>query len=209
MEYYEKSLAVAGEIGDRLTESANLASKGDVLVDQGEWEKAVELSNQSMRVADEIGNAQFQNVARRGLALAHLYAGDLPAARTAAETARQYGEPLNNHNAMALLGVIALRQGDRLAAQEAFTTAVNQANALLTHTAHSYDSLDTKGLALCGLVLCDAGEHLTAAVEAFQAARAINRDPGIVQRVLRLLDALVLADAAGILVQVRTAAAGE
>ena len=89
---------------------------------------------------------------------------------------------------------------------------MNQANALLTHTAHNYRALDTKGLALCGLVLCDEGEHLTAAVEAFQAARAINRDPGIVQRVLRLLDALALADAAEILAQlapVRTAAAGE
>ena len=85
---------------------------------------------------------------------------------------------------------------------------LNQANALLTHTAHSYGSLDTKGLALCGLVLCGEGKHLAAAVEAFQAARAINRDPGIVQRLLRLLDALALADAAGILAQVRVVAAG-
>ena len=67
-----------------------------------------------------------------------------------------------------------LRQGDRTTAQEAFATAVAQANALLTQTAQNYGALDTKGLALCGLVLCSKGEHLTAAVEAFQAARAIN-----------------------------------
>src|SRR5262249_12662721 len=142
-------------------ESANLANKGNVLVNQGEWEKAIELNNQAMQVADEIGNAQFQNAARESLALAHLYAGDLPAARTAAEAARQYDIPQNNHNVLALLGVIVLRQGNRLAAQEAFAAAVAHADALLAHTAHSYDALDTKGLALCGLVLCGTGEHLT------------------------------------------------
>jgi tetratricopeptide (TPR) repeat protein len=188
-------------------ESANLVNKGAVLVDQGEWEKAVALYNQAMQVADEIGNAQFQSAAHRGLAVAHLYSGDLPAARTAAETARQYGFPLDNHNVLALLGVIALRQGDRPAAQEAFAAAAAEADALLTHTAQYYDALDAKGLALCGLALCSTGAHLTAAAEAFQAARAINQDPGVVRRVLRLLDTLALADTARVLAQVRAAAA--
>ena len=187
----------------------SLVNKGDALVDQGEWDRAVECYNQAIQVADEIGNPQFQKGARTVFALASLYAGDLLAARAAAETARQYNVPQNNHNVLVLLGVIALRQGDRPAAQEAFAAAVAQADALLTQTAQYYDALDTKGLALCGLVLCGEGEHLTAAVEAFQAARAINQDPGSVRRVLRLLDALALADAAGVLAQVRAAAAGQ
>ena len=41
------------------------------------------------------------------------------------------------------------------------------------------------------------------------AARAINKDAGIVQRVLRLFDELAKADAVGILQKVRAAAAGE
>jgi tetratricopeptide (TPR) repeat protein len=209
MEYYEQSLGIAHEIRNRLMESANLAYKGSILVDQGEWEKAVELYNQAMQVADEIGNAQFQSAARKGLALAHLYAGDLPAARAVAETARQYDVPLDNHSVLGLLGVILLRHGDRSAAQEAFAAAVAHADALLTHTSHNSGALDTKGLALCGLVLCGEGAHLTAAVEAFQAGRAITQDSGIVQPVLRLLDALALADAAGVLAPVRAAAAGE
>jgi tetratricopeptide (TPR) repeat protein len=209
MEYYEQALDIDREIGNRYGESGNLVNKGTTLVDQGKWDEAVELYNQAMQIADEIGNAQFQGDAREGLARAYLYAGDLPAARTTAETARQYDEPRNNHNVLALLGVIVLRQGDRPAAQEAFAAAVAHANALLTHTAHSYGALYIKGLALCGLMLCDEGAHLTAAVEAFQAARAINQDPGIVQRILRLLDALALADAAGVLAQVRAAAAGQ
>jgi tetratricopeptide (TPR) repeat protein len=209
MEYYEQSLGIAREIGYRFLESENLANKGYVLVDQGEWDKAVEIYNQAIQIADEIGSAQFQDAARQGLALAHLYTGDLPAARAAAETARQYDIPQNNHDVLALLGVILLRQGDRPAAQEAFAAAVAQADVLLAHTAHNYRALDTKGLALCGLVLCGEGEHLPASIEAFQAVRAINQDPGIVQRVLRLLDALALADAARILLQVRAAAAGQ
>jgi hypothetical protein len=40
----------------------------------------------------EINFVETQNCARWGLALAHLYAGNLPAARTAAETARKYIE---------------------------------------------------------------------------------------------------------------------
>jgi tetratricopeptide (TPR) repeat protein len=150
MEYYEQSLGIAREIGDRFVESGNLANKGATLVDQGEWDKAIEFCNQAIQIADEIGNARFQNAARRGLALAHLYSGDLPAARAVAEIARQYDVPQKNHNVLAILGVIALRQGDYPAAQEAFAAAVTQANALLTHTVQYYAALDTKGLALCG-----------------------------------------------------------
>ena len=45
--------------------------------------------------------------------------------------------------------------------------------------------------------------------ESFQATRAIPSAAGIVGRVLRLLDALALADTAGILTAVRAEVAGE
>ena len=118
------------------------------------------------------------------LALAHLYSGDLPAARAAAEQARQYDVPQNNHNVLALLGVIALRQNDLPAAREAFTAALTHAEGLLAHTPEYLDALDAKALALAGL-----GETDNARA-AYQAARAINRDPGIVQRATRLLNQL-------------------
>lgn len=53
-------------------------------------------------------------------------------------------------------------------------------------------------MVLCGLVLCGDRENLPAAIEAYQAARAINKDAGIVGRVLRLLDALALAAPDGV-----------
>ena len=82
-----------------------------------------------------------------------------------------------------------------------------QADTLLAHTPEYLGALDSKGLALCGLALL--GEDPGLAADAYRAARAINRDPGIVSRVLRLFDALAVADTEGALAGVRAAAAGE
>jgi hypothetical protein len=75
--------------------------------------------------------------------------------------------------------------------------------------AQNYLALDTKGLALCGLTLCDGANRTSAAIEAYRAARAINKDAGVVARVLRLFDAVAVVDSAGALKDVRAAAAGE
>ncbi|MBI4788049.1 MAG: hypothetical protein HY782_13505 [Chloroflexi bacterium] len=45
--------------------------------------------------------------------------------------------------------------------------------------------------------LGDVTSPLQDAIAAYRAARAINKDAGIVARVVRLLDALALADAQG------------
>jgi len=102
-------------------------------------------------------------------------------------------------------------------ARTAFTTAIAHADALLARTPELYDALDARGIALCGIALCDAQEagggrqeavggqrssvtghpasvtghpSLLGAVEAFRAARKINSDAGVVARVVRKLDAL-------------------
>jgi hypothetical protein len=54
--------------------------------------------------------------------------------------------------------------------------------------------------------LCESSEHIPAAIEAYRAARALCKDVGIVNRVLRLFDALAVADEKGILAEVRKAA---
>ena len=61
------------------------------------------------------------------------------------------------HNASALHGIIASRQGeqgDEVAARGAFVRAIGQADEILSKTAEYYSALDAKGLAICGLVLC-------------------------------------------------------
>ncbi len=72
-----------------------------------------------------------------------------------------------------------------------------------------HDALDAKGLALCGLALCGAAARVTDAIAAYRAARKINKDAGVVKRVLRLLDALAVVDTDGVLAEVRKAAAGD
>nr|MDQ2694536.1 hypothetical protein [Pseudomonadota bacterium] len=109
---------------------------------------------------------------------------------------------------LAVLGVIALRQGDSTAARQAFAEAIAQAEALLSKTRELYDTLDSKALALCGLALCENPAHTAAASEACRAARTINKDAGVVGRVVRVFDALAAADREGILKGVRAAAEG-
>ena len=73
-----------------------------------------------------------------------------------------------------MLGVVALLQGDRNAAREAFTAAANKASQLIALTADRYDALDFTGLSLCGLALCGEPAQIPAAKAAYQAARRGN-----------------------------------
>jgi tetratricopeptide (TPR) repeat protein len=123
-------------------------------------------------------------------------------------------------------------------ARTAFTTAIAHADTLLARTPELYDALDARGMALCGLVLCDSGQwavdsgqwvgggqrssvigrpssvaghpSLVSAVQAFRAARKINSDAGIVARVVRKLDALARThpNGAALLAEARRAASG-
>ena len=87
--------------------------------------------------------------------------------------------------------------------------AATLADELLMQSAQNYAALDSKGLAACGLALCGEAARLSDAISAYRAARAINKDAGVVKRVLRLFDALAMVDTEGILKDVRPAAAGE
>lgn len=203
------ALSIAQEIGYRFVEAGAQTNLGDVYLDQGAWEEAAGAFKQAVEIADDAANTQFQLGGRLGLAQASLYQGEFAAAREIAESARPYNFPLSNHSILAVLGVATLRQGDRLAAREAFATAINQCSELLARNPQFYDALDTKGLALCGLALCENPKYIPNAKEAYKAARAINSDAGVVGRVLRLFDALAKADTDGILAEVRAEAAGE
>ena len=212
IEYYEQALAISREIGDRAGEGRHLGNLAEELIDEGRYAEAIKLAQESAKISDEIGEPASYGYGT--VALAHFYLENLSAAREAAETARRHDVPANNHNVLALLGVITLRQADHSAAQETFAAAVQHAEQMLAHTAQNYAALDAKGLACCGLALCEGAQHIAVEtirriVSTFRAARAINKDAGIVKRVLRLFDELAKADTAGILQDVRAAAAGE
>jgi tetratricopeptide (TPR) repeat protein len=150
IEFYEQALAIHHEIADKRGEGVDLGNLAECLVDLEYYDLAMERATEGIRIGEEVSSPNLGNHNNRDLALAHLYAGNLPAARAPAESARKYDEPLNNHNVLALLGIIALRQNDRAAAQEAFTAAIAHADTLLAQTPQYYDALDAKGVALCG-----------------------------------------------------------
>jgi hypothetical protein len=141
--------------------------------------------------------------------LAQLYTDDLGAAGEAIDGARGYDYPQNTAAAWTTTGIIRLRQGEPVAANKAFACGLAEADSLLERCGQNVSALDTKGLALCGLALCEDKGHLTAAEQAFGAARKIAQAKGVVARVLNQFDALARADMDGILSPARKAAEGQ
>ena len=118
--------------------------------------------------------------------------------------------PINNHLRLVVLGVIALRAGDQAAAQQAFAAALTEADHMFAQTPGVYAALDTKGLALCGLMLCDGMDRVAAASQAYRQARALTQAPGIIQRTtVRSLEALIVNHLDGRLSPVQAAARGD
>ncbi len=208
LECYNQALTILHEIDDRFGKGIHLGNLAEVLIDEKRYNEGIEYSLECVKIGEEINGSFVKSEGYRCTALAHLYTDNLNSARLAVEAARRYDEPRTNHKVFALLGVIALRQKDFLAAQETFSTAIQQVNALLIHSTQNYTALDTRGLATSGLALCESTEHIPKAIEAYRAARALCKDVGIVNRVLRLFEALAVADDKGILAEVRKAAAG-
>ncbi len=207
IEFYQQALAIARDIGDRAGEGRHLGNLAECFIDLGQFADAIECTDEYVKICAETGKPATYAFGR--IALAQLYAGNLPAARAAAEAARQYDVPQNNHNVAALLGVIALRQArqdlpgfENLEglARESFASAIAHADALLAQTPE-----------LCGSVGAIHESPLPDAIAAYRAARAINHDAGVVARVVRLLDALAQADPHGAekLAEARRAASGE
>ncbi len=209
VEYFERALAMSCIDQDLYVKGVGLVNIAEVMNDQGNYSEAVKIALESIEIGEKCNSPHMGSSANGCLALAHLYLGDLPKASAAAKAAQQYDEPEQNHYVLVLLGVVALSQRDHMAAREAFAAAVTEADQLLTYSMQNFRALDTKGLALCGLTLCDQVNRAQDAIESYKAARAINKDAGIVNRVLRLFDALTVADDKGMLAGVRDAAGGD
>ena len=214
IEQYEQALVISREIGDRYNESLTLAYDGFVSLDAGNAPVARERFSLARAIAIEIDNAECRSEAAYGLALAHLLAGDLVEARAMIEEAAAVPYPLHGPRVAALQGIIALRQGDSAAAAMAFDAAAEKARQFLASTPDLVAARDSLGLATAGLALLAAGEAdarglAAEAAAAYRAARAVTSAAGVTGRAVRLLDALAVADAQGLLKPVRSAAAGE
>jgi tetratricopeptide (TPR) repeat protein len=205
----EAALKLARQTNFRLIECAATTILADLMIREGRLEEALELYDRVRTIADETNAIQFQMAARGGLALAHLLAGDLPLARGMAAEAARHRYPNGYGRTLLLEGVIALRQGDAMAAGRAFDKALREAETLLAGAARDYQSAYTKALALAGLAIARDPALGGAAAEGYRDARAISAAPGVVVDALLLLDALAASDPDEVLKPVRAAAAGE
>jgi tetratricopeptide (TPR) repeat protein len=206
IDYHEQALAISREVGDRVGEgfaASHLAFAGLL---QGRPEEAIQQASGALQVGEETGFARLISTCKGVLAFAHLGVGDMPAARAATGAACASDAPANRHRAQALLGLIALRQGDRTSAADAFRAAIAHAGLLLGDCAQNYGACDARGLALDGLAVLEGGSRAAEAIAAYRAARAITCAPGIVADVKLRLEALAPADTAGVLAGVYEAA---
>jgi tetratricopeptide (TPR) repeat protein len=210
---FKQGLAIAREIGYKRDIAANLDNMGFALMNIENNHEAKDAFSQALQIVDEISALDGQVHVRWGLAQAYVSQNDLINAHAIIESAFQYDDPRNNHNATTLHGIIALRQGDEVAARGAFVRAIGQADEILSKTAEYYSALDAKGLALCGLALTTGDSHLRddchlRAIETFRKAREIAPHAGVVKSVLRLFDELAKCDKEGILKDIRNAVGG-
>jgi len=172
----------------------------------GDHDASVRHAEEALRIVAEICSPLNGSWCNQWLAVSRGLKGDLPGARQAAEEACRFDEPLNNQTSFAVLGVVALRQGDVEAARKAFDAAVDLADRVLARCDRNWEALDAKGLALSGLALLTGRNGLNAAVATFEAARQATSDAGLVRRILRQLDLLAPADTEALLERVRRAA---
>jgi tetratricopeptide (TPR) repeat protein len=201
---HDQALAIARQIGSRVEEARRLGNLAEALIAGGQYAEAIESLRLGLAIDDETGYMRGKNYKGGSLASAYLFTGDLAAAREAAEMARRYDTPQNNHNVLSLLGLIAYRQGDRDTARAAFREAIAQADSQLEHSRENPDALNARALAWCGLALCENDRaHLVAARESYRAARSINPALGLIHYSLRLFDALAVVDSAGMLRDMR------
>ncbi len=145
IQYNEQALKISDEIGFREAKGRQLANLATLMVDAGRYKEAFEHALASSTIAAEISSPILGSQSNVACAFTYLHSRDWPAARQAALAARQYDQPRYNHSALALLGIITLREEDLTKAQEAFKEAITKANAILEFNNQNYfDAWDAK-----------------------------------------------------------------
>jgi tetratricopeptide (TPR) repeat protein len=208
MERLDEGLALAREIGRTKVIGDALGELALLRMDQGRLDEAVVLAEQAVEATSRHGTPELGRDANHVLALACLATGAVSRAHRSIELACHLSTRARSYDVFALRGVIALRLGRLDEADDALGFAMGRADTALEDSHDNLAALDARGLALSGLVLQGDHERAGEAIDAYREARRISQAPGIVDRVLRLLDSLAVIDLDGRLVPIRAAAAG-
>jgi tetratricopeptide (TPR) repeat protein len=203
-----QAYGMARDLGNLLVEMGALLFEGEVYFFGNDLARAAELFRAAIELADGSRAIQFQSLGRIRAGWVSLCRDDVSAAGERAQEATRFDYPLATHRAWLLRGAVELHRGDCASAREALQTSLRHCNEMLSRYSRNYDALDVKGLALCGLAICDNGPQIEAARAAFAAAREISSGAGDVKLLLQQFDALAKADSTGLMAPLRSVAAG-
>ncbi|MEE8124516.1 MAG: TIR domain-containing protein [Nitrospirales bacterium] len=201
-QYTSEGLALARTMANPFVEAAALCIRGELERDTQNWDAAIVSFQEAIQKADFIGNAEIRSIARTRLCMVFLLSDNLIDARETIEDALHIEAPSEKHVVSAMYGIVSLRQGHHKQAKQQFLQTITQTETLLNHCSQDIWALESKALAQCGLAICDQNPELTSsAIETFKIVREMVQDKGTLQRILKLLQALSLADTHGILTE--------
>lgn len=195
----QQSLALSSQNFFRFPEVLSLNFTGKALSAQGLFEEGLAALLKAIRLSDDTSLLQFQKEARHGVARIHIFTGQFESACKILEEAQKFNYPLCNYETYALQGMAAMFLKDPITAEKYFHRAIYYAEEMLQKTPRFFDAFDMKAMACFGLAVNESSMDLATAIESYKAARAINRDDGIVTRMTQLLDAIKKLDSGGIL----------
>jgi tetratricopeptide (TPR) repeat protein len=201
--------SIAQDVGYRLIEIATTLLLANLMVLENRLKEALPEYRRVVEAADALGDMQFQFGSRLALAWGLMRGGEVAAAAIMVEEATGFRFERSYYELHALRGVVAWRQANQEGARAAFRAAVGVADERLRRQATEFAAAYARALALAGLALSQDAALVRAASEAYRSARAITAGAGLVAEALQNLDALAIADPAGLLKPVRASAAGE
>lgn len=196
----------AEKIQFQLGQATARRNLGVLELNRGKYKQASRHLTEAMQLAKNAQSVQLQQTIRIELAAAQLLDSKLNDAEVTINAAVVFSTSFFTPEALSLRGIILQRQGKAGEAAESFHHALKQAEVVLKRTPRYYRGLDVMGLSYSGLTLSEeTDEYLDKAIEAYDAARFIADEPGIVRRRLLLFDALEKDDSGNRLVLVRKA----
>ncbi|CUS38574.1 hypothetical protein COMA1_50176 [Candidatus Nitrospira nitrosa] len=199
---YEFAEKIKFQLG-KATAKRNL---GILDLNQGNYKQASRQLTEAMQLVKGAQNVQLQQTILIELAAAQLMDSKLGDAELTVNTAVAINTPFFTPEAYSLRGIILQRQGKVQEAAESFHHALKHAEVVLKRTPRYYRGLDVMGLSYSGLTLAEeTDEYIDKAVGAYEAARFIADEPGIVRRRLLLFSALAKDKSEKKLVLVRNA----
>ena len=203
----EAALAIARELSGFTEEAAFMAGNAALaLLELGRYPEAIELAEEGLDGARATDHRRIASYCEYAAALGWLQQAEWSSSAMAIRRAQQKAVAENAPDIFSLAGLISLHFGEQTEARQAFLEANRRAETLLDFNSQNHTALDARALALSGLVLCEGAAHLSgAAADSYKAAREVNRDRGVVQRALRLFEALSEHDPTGQLTEVRAA----